>query len=567
VQAERPPSTRNARRGGLFRRVVRWLAQGRGVVFFLLAIGVLDLALWTWLDLNNRYAQELELTIFDADEDGQTDGTVLDAGYALAMRTLARGLLCLGPGFAIWLWRRRRAGHGMVWPALLGSGYAGTAALAAMLFHGLPEATAGQSGDEPYVGPFLVGVALLAGLFALVPALVWLYQRAPLLDKYVTRAFLTPFLLCFCGFLSIWLISDMANKGGDYAAVKLPVADIVTLYLAQLPAVVVLILPIALLLAVLYALGRMSRRNELVSMMMAGKAVPRILLPLFVIGAAATYVSLACNYQYAPGATGTVKSLLANLSKSSSSKNRYAAFDQAFLNRAQNRLWFIGLYPAAYNRDSKMESVVVVQFNEQDRLKQTIHANRAFWQRHDGLWVFFGAQVTDFNDKGEPVAVTTHPGKYLVTDWPETPWKLVSSGLNPEYLGLPQLDAYLQAYRDLPPDKLAPFLTHWHHRLSLPLGCLAAVLFGAPLGIVYSRRGLVGSVSTAVAIFFASMFFTNFFVALGQGARLPAVPAAWLPPLAFCALGLWLVRLRSHNREMASPRAWLAARFRRPRHA
>ena len=122
--------------------------------------------------------------------------------------------------------------------------------------------------------------------------------------------------------------------------------------------------------------------------------------------------------------------------------------------------------------------------------------------------------------------------------------------MNPEYLGLPQIGAYLRAYHDSPPEKLAPFRTHWHHRLALPLGCLTVVLFGAPLGIVYSRRGLVGSVTAAVVIFFASLFFTNFFVALGQGNRMPPMLAPWLPPALFALAGIWLLHMRSRNREL-----------------
>ena len=38
--------------------------------------------------------------------------------------------------------------------------------------------------------------------------------------------------------------------------------------------------------------------------------------------------------------------------------------------------------------------------------------------------------------------------------------------------------------------------------LALPWVCLLVVFIAAPLGIVYSRRGILGSVATAIALFF-----------------------------------------------------------------
>ena len=55
-------------------------------------------------------------------------------------------------------------------------------------------------------------------------------------------------------------------------------------YLTQLPQILVILLPVSLLLALLFCLGRMSRANEIVSMLTAGVSMPRLLFPLLSIG-------------------------------------------------------------------------------------------------------------------------------------------------------------------------------------------------------------------------------------------------------------------------------------------
>ena len=552
---------------GFYDRVLRplgrWLGNTRGLPLLLIGFGLIDVAIWTYADISGRWAAEMADGVNGMGPSDTYRTVVEDCLYALVMRTILRATICIGPGFLIWTFQRKRHEDGLVLPALAASIFAAVAVLVPTIHHNLPEAMAGAAGDEPYVGSFVFGIVLAGSAFGLLPLGTWLYERGTLLDRYVARAFLTPFLLCFSAFFSIWLISDMANNGSDYAAAKMSGGDIVLLYLAQMPSIIVLVLPIALLLSLLYALGRMSRCNELVSMMMAGKPVVRILMPLFLIGAMATYLCLACNFQFAPTSVGTVKAMLSGSNRGG--KQRYAAFDQAYMNRTGRRIWFVGLYPREFSRKTRMESLAVLQFDQNWRLLKAVHANSAFWHREDSTWIFFNALTTDMDEHGAPIRATLYPEKYIVQGWNETPWKLVSAGLNPEYMGIPQLGAYLRAYQDLSKEKKAPFRTHWHYRLALPFSCLAAVLFGAPLGIVYSRRGLVGSVTAAVGLFFGLLFVTNFSVALGQGARIAPWLGAWLPPVLFSGIGFWLLDLRARNREVASPRARIAAWWRRRR--
>lgn len=548
------------RLGHILSPLFRWLRHGKGVTGLLFWVGLLDLILWTGFDIQGRWKEELlNYVTVDLDDDGLEDVTMLDAGYALYIRTLVRAGLCLAPAFLVWLVRRKAVQPWPVLPVALASAWACLVAISNSFYFGLPAALQSDTGDQPYPIPFAIGICLTILLFASLPVAVWLYARGSVLDRYVTRTILTPFSICYGAFVSIWLISDLADNGPDFAAGNLNLGDIATLYAIQLPAVTVLVLPITLLLGLLYALGSMSRRNELVSMMIAGRSVVRILRPVFVIGAFATFISLAFNYQWAPAAAGTAEAAVEAASKKK--KSRHSAYDVTYINRAQNRIWFVGRYPQNYSRDNKLESVIVAQFRPDGTLEKTIHADKAFWQRDVAAWVFFAGQVTRFDEQGEPKAILTFPTKYFEEGWPETPWRLVSAGLKPEFLGLPQLQAYLDAYHDSPSHKLAPFLTHWHYRLALPFSCMVVVLFGAPLGIVYSRRGIVGSVTAAVVLFFASMFLGNLCVALGQSDRIPSFLAAWLPVLALAGVGTWLVRLRSHNREVPSLKRLILSPF------
>ena len=74
----------------------------------------------------------------------------------------------------------------------------------------------------------------------------------------------------------------------------------------------------------------------------------------------------------------------------------------------------------------------------------------------------------------------------------------------------------------------------------------------APLGIGFSRRGILSSVAVAIGLVFSMNFLTHLFLALGEGDRVSPFVAAWTPNLIFFAVGLYLLRLRATNREAPS---------------
>src|SRR5262249_55992502 len=79
----------------------------------------------------------------------------------------------------------------------------------------------------------------------------------------------------------------------------------------QVPEVFIILLPVSLLLALLFSLGRMSRANEIVSMLTAGVSIPRVLTPLIGMGLLTVAASLALNYSLAPHAEMAKKNFVA----------------------------------------------------------------------------------------------------------------------------------------------------------------------------------------------------------------------------------------------------------------
>src|SRR5580765_4851398 len=159
-----------------------------------------------------------------------------------------------------------------------------------------------------------------------------------LLDRYVIRSFVQVYFYCIAGFISIWLIFDVSDNISNFIDNHIALSLVARYYATQIPQVFIILLPVALLLSLLFALGRMSRANEVVSMLTAGVSVPRVLLPLITIGILTVAASTALNYSLAPHADLARKTFLADETRI---RRESMIEGQIFRNRTDDRTWFI----------------------------------------------------------------------------------------------------------------------------------------------------------------------------------------------------------------------------------
>jgi LPS export ABC transporter permease LptG len=363
------------------------------------------------------------------------------------------------------------------------------------------------------------------------------------LDRYVVRHFLLAYFYCIAGFISIWFIFDVSDNISTFLDQRISRLLILQYYLTQIPQILVILLPVAILLALLFCLGRMSRSNEIVSMLTSGVSLPRILAPLLAIGLLTTAASTALNYSLAPHGEYAHKRLLED---PQSRRQQFGLTAQIFRNRTDNRTWFIQQF---YPGENVFNTVHIVQQDANDIIVQTYIATRALYHPETHAWEFQQLKIVHYDKEGNVTKTIPYTESLVITDWSETPFRLSSANLRAEHLSVPELRDYLQFNSDFPPTLLAPFATHLEYRIALPWTCAVVALIAASLGVGYSRRGILSSVAAAILLVFAMNFVIHLFLALGEGARIPNWAAAWTPNIIFGLIGLVLLYYRATNRE------------------
>lgn len=419
------------------------------------------------------------------------------------------------------------------------------------------KALAGETQSIPaYIGKlFLISVLILS-----IPVASMIYFRLSIMDRYTVHTFLSPFSFCLFSFIAIWVIADFTNNGTTFAG--MPLSRVLNFYVVQVPWVILFVMPIVMLLSGLFSLSKMSKSNELISMIGAGRSVFRILLPLMIIGAYSSLICLALKYEWAPTAVGYKDAIMDEANKEMWAKKHgqtlkndlWSRRGWMHVNEVDRRTWFVGKVPLKLS--SPMADIVIFQLDEMDQPQKIWIANRArwVWNSVPPQWILNNVRIYEYDQ--DHVPQITKERQVTITEWSETPWKVLSSSQDPEHLGVPGLTMYLNANRDFDDRSLATFRTNWWYIFAEPLACLALVLVAAPLGIVYSRRGAMGGVTGAIVVFAMMYVMRGTFLALGHSDRVSPFFAAWTTNIFVMIIGVILLWFRAQNREVPKIGQW-----------
>ncbi|MGI8604733.1 MAG: LptF/LptG family permease [Verrucomicrobiales bacterium] len=472
--------------------------------------------------------------------------------HGYVSQLMSAGMWLLAPAFGLALLRGK--GHEKVLPITLASVAIFIFWLQDDLYRNYAAATASKLGEDLSLPAYYLKLVVTSVALLSPPVMAWLYYRATIFDLHVLRSFLIPFALCFFGLVAIRVLFDFFDNGKDFMEARFSGAQIATFYLIQIPKFVVEIIDISLLLSLLYSVTRMSRYNEIIAMLSAGRSVNRILLPLFLVGIFASLFTMACNYQWAPEADRKTSDLLRLAEEADperkARKARAGGSRVAAINRIDRRFWFLNEVPIDLDDDNKIDHVEIHEHDNTGRLVRSLYAKAANWQAQTPpAWIFHNVREMLHSENPEFSEDRRHV-RLVIRGWRETPWRLLSESakMPAHFLTVPQLASYLRTNHEFPESRLASYRTWWHERLARPLRCLVVVLFAAPLGILYARKSLMGSVASSMILYFSMYFLTSIFVRLGETHKLPAVVAGWSVNIIFGTVGAILLWQRSHNR-------------------
>ncbi|PTX91787.1 LptF/LptG family permease [Opitutus sp. ER46] len=361
-------------------------------------------------------------------------------------------------------------------------------------------------------------------------------------DRHLLREWLQILglvLAATCGLLVIQVLYDDFQDLRGYGAR----GWVFWQYLGvTLPSFLAIVLPLALLVSLLYVLGKLHRANELTAMRAAGVSIFRITAPVWFVGILCCGISWWLNTTVVPWSVAQSRAMRETLEFRQQAKNalpedrRGAVGSVAFDNSKDGRMWF-------FNRFSKYTGhgygVAVSELDRQRREVRRYVAAEA-WPIPEGGWVFInGRTLTYAPETGEMIGSKPF-ARFVAPTFREDPALMLLIDRKASDLSLHELKnlmAYLEAERS---PKLVSYAVRYYSLIAGTLGPLIVIAIAIPFAVSGVRVNPAVGVSKSIGLFVVYYLLSNISASLATKGLVDASVAAWLPNIGMCALAAWL---------------------------
>jgi len=136
-----------------------------------------------------------------------------------------------------------------------------------------------------------------------------------LLSRYLLRQLAAPFMFALAALTSLMLLSQIAKKFGSLVGKGLPWTVIAEVFGLSVPFIVAMTLPMAVLVAVLYAFSHLAADNEITAMRASGVSVYQVLTPVLLWGMVMSGFNFLFVDQVLPRSNARLRTLLIDIGR------------------------------------------------------------------------------------------------------------------------------------------------------------------------------------------------------------------------------------------------------------
>ncbi|MFB6285165.1 MAG: LptF/LptG family permease [Candidatus Bipolaricaulia bacterium] len=364
-----------------------------------------------------------------------------------------------------------------------------------------------------------------------------------LVDRYLLREMLWPFLVTLVGFLIFFMLLVIGQLSQYLVDRVVPAETLISLMLYRVPYLFTLALPIAVLFAIFLALGRLGHDRELIALQSGGISLRRLLLPFLMVGLVVGGADFVIGNEVAPWGNRQFLQAYTEMFLGSSSSPQIR--DNAFFKGPNDRFFYVKRHDA---ESDVLHDVLIYDQSGQLALTQdntypkVVTADRAQW---DGtVWRLQSGVLHAIDEEGRIRYTSRFESMEIRVG--EAARQLVLEQRTPQEMSLGQLGERISAFRKTGRSAEA-LIVQYHAKIAIPAACLVFALFGAPLALLLGPRGRAFGVILGVGfvLVYQGLYFWTAQI-LGTRGDLPPSWGAWIPNVVFGLIGLAMTWRANH---------------------
>ncbi len=355
-----------------------------------------------------------------------------------------------------------------------------------------------------------------------------------ILDRYVLLELAGPFGFGLSAFTLIFAATQILALGRLVSNDHAPLGAAIAIFIWQIPGMVVLVIPMALLLGTLLAIQRLSADSEITAMKAGGISFVRIVSALLIAGLVVSFVDYIVQENVVPFAASQVTAIEDSAITHTSAFNQDLTVSAPLPGGGRQVTIATGYEP----HSQALLNVTLVQYDASNTPVQIIFAKRADFQANS--WLLNDVSAYRFDANGVTLS-EPHVAQQEIAIG-EQPADIVErlTHNDPDAMSRRQIAALIRTGQ-LTGNGLRKYLVAFHEKLARPFACFVFVLMAIPFGIRALRGGGGGAslgFGLAVAIAFIYYVVLTIFSYLAQNFIAIAPLLVWMPNAIFTAIGL-----------------------------
>src|SRR5262245_17739357 len=353
-----------------------------------------------------------------------------------------------------------------------------------------------------------------------------------IVHRYVFREILVPFLFGLSMFTFVLLIARLLRLIELVVTRGVPVLNILRLLAYIMPAFLEVTVPMAMLLAILITLGRLSADGEMVALRSSGLSLYQLVLPIVLFVTLTMFITAAFSLYVRPWGNRSLRVALYDIARSRASA---------------------GLRPQVFNDDFPGLVIYTEGVDAtNDRLHRVLISDERDSGQHNTIFAREGAMISD--PDAQTVTLRLWDGFIHTTDNSggaeyQTDFQSYDVNLDlretlapnrprddPKEMTLKELR---HAIRDKRKQGLpfGPELVEYHRKFSIPFACVVFGLVAVPLAVQPVRGVRARGFTVRLAMIFSYYSPLSAGQALAEREIVPAMVGLWMPNAVFAAVG------------------------------
>ncbi|MCU0237612.1 MAG: LptF/LptG family permease [Acidobacteria bacterium] len=351
-----------------------------------------------------------------------------------------------------------------------------------------------------------------------------------ILDRYVLRRMFLVFFLVFSSLLLVFYIVNILELIDNVIENKVPFLYLLKYDFYATPEIVTIILPIAILTAVLLTFSLMSKNNEVTAVQVSGVSLLRLALPAVFLGLLLSLGVLFIQENVLPEANRRSGQTLDVIHKRQSVAEM--EFARNWVLGLDNQIYFYDFYE---KRRRRFVGFNILRLDGEFRLRQRISARSASWQEERVLLLRDGFT----RNYRENLPLAREPFRKLRLPVAENQKFFSEKVRFSGAMNSRELKEYIRYLQEKRSDPLR-YQAQLYNNYAFPFSSLVMVFIAIPFSFLMGNRGALFGIGIAVGVSMAYWGALGIFSSVGATGLLSPLLAAFAPLAVFTLISVFL---------------------------